>query len=635
MSARVGVGGSVSGRCGWSGAGGGAATVGLGCEVWAPAARGRQRRAAAARAALSGRTAGMWVRVTRVGLGVFAVGGEERGDAGRRGVEAKEIVGRVAGLAHVAENPVDGAGADAEFLDSVLDGADLFFHGAHEVFEVAELGFGLVEDIPDLAPFLLDGEHGEAHLEGGEDGGERGGAGDGDLAFGLQFGLEAFAAHDFGVEALGREEHDSVGGCDGLFDVLFADAPAFGTDGGLEGPAGGGDLFGRAGLIGGLEAFEVFAGKLGVDGHESFPGVSGEANGELNDLVGVALDPGIADELGGGEHLLEEHAELDLGEAASGFDVGEDAGEAVDAFGELGHLAEAGVDFGELVGDLSEGLGEPGVEGGVEFFVDGGAHLFKLAGVGGAEVVEALLDGRAELLLVGGVGVAKAVEAGMEGFAGLGVGAVGFGDEAGEAVLDGVEILLEGEAELLGGGGGVEAVGAEGFGGVGTEVGEVLGEGLAEVGEVAGDLVAEAGGGTGAGVAVCLSIGGGVAAEAGELALEVGDGGAELGIKRDEASFGAGLDAGEVGREVGGELGETGILLLGRRGLAQEERDKGEQDEAGEGEEREQHSCFLRQRIALQRRTSTRKSAAEEGEERYAGCELQRVEGAADGGEGG
>lgn len=277
-----------------------------------------------------------------VGLG----GGEEGEDVGG-GVF--EVEGRDGGggveLADVAEGAIDGAGAGTELLDGVLDGADLLFHFAHEGFELAELGAGVAEDLPDFITFLLDGEHVEAHLEGGEDGREGGWAGDGDVALGLELGLEAFAAHDLGVEAFGGEEHDGVGGGDGLLDVLLADALAFGANGGLKGAAGASDLGGGAGLVGGFKALEVFAGKLGVDGEEGFAGVAGEADGELDDLVGVALDLGVAEELGGGEHLLEQHAELDFGEAAAGFDVGEDAGEAVDAFGQFGHFAEAGVDF--------------------------------------------------------------------------------------------------------------------------------------------------------------------------------------------------------------------------------------------------------------------------------------------------
>ena len=59
------------------------------------------------------------------------------------------------------------------------------------------------------------------------------------------------------------------------------------------------------------------------------------------------------------------------------------------------------MDLAELSGDLAEGLGEPGLQGGVEFFVDGDAHLFELGGVVLVEFGETVFDGEAEFLLLG------------------------------------------------------------------------------------------------------------------------------------------------------------------------------------------------------------------------------------------
>ena len=39
----------------------------------------------------------------------------------------------------------------------------------HEVTELAELGLGGFEDLPNLVAFFLEGEHVEAHLEAGQD----------------------------------------------------------------------------------------------------------------------------------------------------------------------------------------------------------------------------------------------------------------------------------------------------------------------------------------------------------------------------------------------------------------------------------------------------------------------------------
>ncbi len=155
------------------------------------------------------------------------------------------------------------------------------------------------------------------------------------------------------------------------------------------------------------------------------------------------FDDGVFDVLAGGEDLIEEHAELDFGEAAAGFDVGEDAGEAVDAFGELGHFAEAGVDFVELIGDLAEGFGEAGVQGGVEFFVYGGAHLFELGGVVFVECGEAVFHAGAELVLMGGVAAHELDELGVEGFLQRGVFLAGLVFEFGEALRDGAHLLID------------------------------------------------------------------------------------------------------------------------------------------------------------------------------------------------
>ena len=122
--------------------------------------------------------------------------------------------------------------------------------------------------------------------------------------------------------------------------------------------------------VGGFEALPVFAGKFGVNGEQGFAGVPGEADGELDGLERTFLYLCVAYELAGGEHLFEQHAELYFGKASARLHVGKDAAEVVDAVGELGHLAESGVDLVELVGYLAKGLGETGLQRVVELFVD-------------------------------------------------------------------------------------------------------------------------------------------------------------------------------------------------------------------------------------------------------------------------
>jgi hypothetical protein len=176
--------------------------------------------------------------------------------------------------------------------------------------------------------------------------------------------------------------------------VFLADLLAFVADGGLEGFAGADEI--HAGLVGGFEALPGFARELGVDRQQRFAVGRGQLDDELDDLVGAGLGLGILLELAGREHLLEQGLEHHFADGAAGFHVGEDAGEIVDAGGELGHFAESGVDLGELVGDLAEAFGEARLQGGVQLFVDRDAHLFELRGVGEVELVEAVFDGLAQ-----------------------------------------------------------------------------------------------------------------------------------------------------------------------------------------------------------------------------------------------
>ena len=423
--------------------------------------------------------------------------------------------------------------------------------------------------------FFLNGEHVEAHLEAGEDGGEGAGAGDGDVAARLDLGLESVAAHDFGVEALGGKEHDGVRGGDGRVDVLFADAIAFGADGGFEGLACRCDAFGEVALVGGFEALPVFAGELGVDGKEGFARVAGEADGELDDLQRTFLYLCVAHKLAGGEHLFEQHAELDFREAAAGLDVGEDAAEVVDAVGELGHLAQAAVDLVELVGDLAEGFGEAGLQGVVEFLVDGLAHLLELFGVVFVELAEAFFDGVAEALLQGGVAGHQLVELGVERLAEAGVALVGFAGEGGDALGDGVHLMLDGVAEEVVGG---LVVGAEA-----VEAGL---EYLAEVCDVAGDLGAKGG-------EVGCACGAGALGLGGDVGAHLGEGGADVVVE--------GLVAGVEAGELIGNLGEAGVLRGGRL-PAEKQEDYGEEGDDLEDEERGRHFVFPSPKDSISRR---------------------------------
>ena len=79
----------------------------------------------------------------------------------------------------------------------------------------------------------------------------------------------------------------------------------------------------------------------------------------------------------------------------------------------------------------------------MEFFVDGGAHLFELGGVVLVEFGEAVFDAGAELVLMGGVAAHEFDEFAVQGFLQGGVLLAGFVFEVGEALRDGAHLLID------------------------------------------------------------------------------------------------------------------------------------------------------------------------------------------------
>src|SRR5881227_450291 len=134
---------------------------------------------------------------------LFGRGGQKGGDS-RSLIEVDQLRARkrFAGLAHLFERAIDGAGSLAEIANRVLDRPDVLVHLVHQALKLAELFFGSFKYVPDLVALLLDGKHLEAHLGAGEDGGEGAWTGDGDAAAGLDLSLQGVAAHHLGVEAL-------------------------------------------------------------------------------------------------------------------------------------------------------------------------------------------------------------------------------------------------------------------------------------------------------------------------------------------------------------------------------------------------------------------------------------------------
>ena len=110
-----------------------------------------------------------------------------------------------------------------------------------------------------------------------------------------------------------------------------------------------------------------------------------------------------------GQHLFKDVGELVLAENALRLDVGEDLFEVPHSAGQRLHLAEPLVDLLEAVTDLFEGLAEPLLQGRLQLFVHGLAHLIEALSVVLAHLLQLLVDGtphifdRVEALLALGI----------------------------------------------------------------------------------------------------------------------------------------------------------------------------------------------------------------------------------------
>ena len=231
-------------------------------------------------------------------------------------------------------------------------------------------------------------------------------------------------------------------------------------------------------------------------------------------------------------------------------DVGEHFFQVADTGGELLHLAKALLDFAQVGGDLAEGFGEAVFRVACSFSSTVTRICSSLAALSSLSLVRRSSTAKRSFSCWVVRFTGELVEAAVEGFAGFELVAVDLGDEVGEALRDGVEVLLDGGAEDLVGG---LVVGAEA-----VEAGV---EEVAELGDVVGDLAAEVGEGGGCGLPGAAGLGGVVGAELGELVTE-------MVVER----LGAGVEPDELRGERVGELDEAGILL-GCRGFAHEKED--------------------------------------------------------------
>ena len=210
-----------------------------------------------------------------------------------------------------------------------------------------------------------------------------------------------------------------------------------------------GDLVGGAVLVGVLEALPVFAGELGVDGQQDE--VAGSPLGNLRAKSTTSLVEGLM--LTCWRNCSGENICSSCWPTRNSPTPPRDLTLEKIFLRSPTPVASSFISprpfwtSPRWVGDLAEGLGEAGLEGGVELLVDGVAHLLELGGVVGVELFEAVFDGGAELVLVRGVGAHEVDELGVEGLAEGGVLLCGLGGKGCEALGEGVHLVEDCRAE--------------------------------------------------------------------------------------------------------------------------------------------------------------------------------------------
>ncbi|EQD29855.1 hypothetical protein B1A_20490, partial [mine drainage metagenome] len=180
---------------------------------------------------------------------------------------------------------------------------------------------------PDLARPALDRKRTKSHLKGRENGRQGGRPDQSDVFASLNLLEEAGDPQNLRKETFSRKKQEGEVGRLWRVDVFFPDRPGLGADTGFKILSRPGDSFGVARLYGKLKALIVFDGEFGIDRKEDLRsfliagGLSGEADGKLDTLLALGLDPDILHKLLGSQKLLKQGSELDLSEHSPGLHV--------------------------------------------------------------------------------------------------------------------------------------------------------------------------------------------------------------------------------------------------------------------------------------------------------------------------
>ena len=110
-----------------------------------------------------------------------------------------------------------------------------------------------------------------------------------------------------------------------------------------------------------------------------------QADGKFHQLIAAWHGLDVARELLGGEHVVDDGAELHFAPGTARLHVGHHAFQVAHAARQGLHLAQALVHLFEPVAHQLEGFAQALLQRGVELFVHRAAHFFELGGVVGLD----------------------------------------------------------------------------------------------------------------------------------------------------------------------------------------------------------------------------------------------------------
>ena len=158
--------------------------------------------------------------------------------------------------------------------------------------------------------------------------------------------------------------------------------------------------------------------KLRIDGQPhglALEPTAWKLDGKVHPLVTPGASFHLFTVLLGGQDLLEQRLQLGLAKDASGLDVGEHALQVPHPLRQGLHVPQALVDLLEALGDLFKALAQTLLQGRLQLFVHGVAHLIELLGIARQELLQLSIQGLANLKEALRVALAQGVHLGAQG----------------------------------------------------------------------------------------------------------------------------------------------------------------------------------------------------------------------------